>query len=257
MLLYRLLFILFVLFSFTICLGQESDSVQRYKSVVTDKLGNPLAYSHIINLSSGRGATSNNNGVFEITAKGEDSILFRNVSCVDLVIPASDIHNFDTIRLETKLYSLNEVKIFEWGSTYEDFGAKMMSMPVTKSWNEKLGLPQQSGNPIPNFKNADVLSNPLFAITNPVDFLYYNLNKKQQSIQKVIEFQKNEDQIRKFESVYNRKSISALTGLTNEPLDSFLIFLNVNFNCDFKCSEIQIVSEIFKQWEFFKLSGEN
>lgn len=252
---FHLLF--FVLFTVNICFGQESDSVQSFTSIVSDKQGNALPYSHIINLRSGRGATSDNSGVFKITAKKNDSILFRNVSCVDLVIVAADIIKFDTIHLETKLYSINEVKIFEWGSTYEDFGAKMMSMPVTKSWNEKLGLPQQTGNPIPNYKNANVLSNPLFAITNPVDFLYFNLNKKQQSIQKVIEFQKNEDQIRKFESVYNRKSISALTGLTNEPLDSFLIFLNINFNCDFRCSEIQIVSEIFKQWEFFKLSGDN
>ena len=236
------------------CFGQDSDSVHSYKSIVSDKLGNPLPYSHIINLRSGRGATSNNSGIFEITAKDEDSILFRNVSCVDLVITASDILKLDTIQLETKLYSINEVKIFEWGSTYQDFGAKMMSMPVTKSWTEKLGLPQQTGNPIPNFKNADILSNPLFAITNPVDFLYFNLNKKQQSIQKVIEFQNNEDKIRKFEAVYNRKSISALTGLTNEPLDSFLVFLNSNFVCDFRCSEIQIVTEIFKQWELYKLS---
>jgi len=251
----RILFYLNLLFlPTTICLAQNADSLQRIEGFLLDKSNNPLPYSHIINLSSGRGTTSSSEGKFDIGVLSSDSILFRNIAYKDLILLAGNIHKGDTIHLEIKLYSINEVKIFEWGSTYEDFKVKMMSMPVTETWGEKLGLPQQKGNPIPNYKNASTLSNPLFAITNPVDFLYFNLNKKQQSIRKVIEFNENEDLIRRFESVYNRAGISKMTGLANAELDTFLVFLNRNFQCDFHCTEVQIISEIYKKWDYYKLN---
>jgi len=249
-----LLLLIFIPVSCHYSYGQETDSLQIFRGIICDKKDTPLPYSHIINLNSGRGSTSSINGVFVIQVNKSDSLLFRNISCQDLIICPYNFSNGDTFHLEFKLYSINEVKIFEWGSSYEDFKAKILSMPVTESLGQKLGLPQQKGNVLPNYKNVDVLKNPIFAITNPIDFLYFNLNKKQQSIQKVIELQNNEELLDRFESVYNRRSIGSLTGLSGEPLDTFLIFLNLNFKCDFRCSEIQIVSEIFKQWAFYKLT---
>jgi hypothetical protein len=109
-------------------------------------------------------------------------------------------------------------------------------------------LPQETGHSLPNYQNPDVLSNPLFAITNPVDFIYFNLSKKQQSVRRVNEFKRNEEQIRRFESVYNRSGIGKLTGLSGKELDDFMIYLNLHFTCDFRCTEIQIITEIFNRW---------
>lgn len=229
--------------------AQNPDSVVRLCGVVCDENKNPLFSSHIINLNTGRGSTSDNSGYFCITAGRQDSILIRNLAYNDLTFFSGDFKPGDTLHLKTRLYAIKEVKIFEWGTSYADFSAKMKSMPVTENLAEKLGLPQQKGNPVSDFKNPEVLSNPFFALTNPVDFLYYNLNKKEQSVRKVLEFKQNEVSIRKFESVYNRSSISALTGLKNEKLDAFMVYLNLNFKCDFNCSEVQIVTEIFKHWK--------
>jgi hypothetical protein len=244
-----LLFLLCYSLTGVICHAQNIDSLYVINGYVCDETINPLPYSHIINLRDGRGCTSGLDGNFCLNAFLSDTILIRNLSYEDIVIAAGKIQAQDTLIMKIRYYQLKEVKIFEWGSTYADFKAKMKSMPVTENWGEKLKLPQQKGNPLPNFRNPDALSNPIFAITNPVDFLYFNLNKKQQSIQKVIEFQQNEDLIRRFESIYNRSSISALTGLSGDELDKFLINLNLKFNCDFNCSEIQIVEEIYKFWK--------
>jgi hypothetical protein len=236
----------------SICSAQSSDSLQRITGYVYDKSNNSLPNSYILNLTKNTGTRSNYLGQFNIGACKTDTLQFSNVACKTLSFPAEKISNGDTIHLEIMYYSLKELKVFEWGSTYEDFKAKMKSMPVTETLGEKLLLPQQKGNPIPNFKNANALSNPLFAITNPVDFLYFNLNKKQQSIRKVIEFNENEKLIRRFDSIYNRTKISDLTGLENAQLDSFLIYLNQNFQCDFNCTEVQITSEIYRKWEYYK-----
>jgi hypothetical protein len=238
------------------CLAQNQDSIFKIKAKVCNEINAPLFYTHIINLRSGRGTISDTSGIFIINAKESDSILFRNLAYHDLVIATFELLTKKTIHMKIKLYALKEVKIFEWGSTYEDFRAKMMSLPVKEKWGEKLGLPQQKGNPISDYKNADVITNPFFAITNPVDFLYYNLNKKQQSIRKVIEFEKNEDLIRRFESVYNRKMASEITKLTGKDLDTFLIYLNNHFQCDFNCTEIEIENEIYKRWKNYK-DGKN
>ncbi len=243
--------VLFV-YSFGISYCQDADSQKRIKAWVFNDTGNPLGYTHVINLSSGRGTTSDSSGNFSLSVLKGDTVIFRNVSCEELILAEHEINSGDTIFLKTKLYAIREVKIFEWGSTYADFTAKMKSMPVTESMAEKLGLPQQSGNAVPNFRNANVLGNPMFAITNPIDFLYFNLNKNEQSIRKVMEFKQNEDLIRRFESVYNRKKVGALTSLSATELDEFMIYLNTHFRCDFNCTEIQIVTEIFEHWNNYR-----
>jgi hypothetical protein len=229
--------------------AQSPDSLKRITGCICNETTIPLAYTHIINLSNGRGSISDTSGNFSLNVLISDSILFRNLAYQDLVVTGGEIQTGDTIHLKIRLYAIKEVKIFVWGSTYADFKAKMKSMPVTENFGEKLGLPQQKGNPIPNFRNPDVLSNPFFAYTNPVDFLYFNFNKKEQSIRKVMEFKQNEDLIRRFESIYNRGRIGILTGLAGEELDAFLIYLNIHFKCDFNCNEIQIISEIYMHCE--------
>jgi hypothetical protein len=248
--------LLFILLTFALagenCFGQNSDSLFRIDGFIYDESVIPLPYTHIINLNSGRGNTSGPFGNFSFNAERADSILFRNLAYKDLIIIANMIRPGDTVHMKIMLYPIREVKIFEWGSTYADFKAKMKSMPVTENLSEKLGLPQQHGNPIPNFRNTDVLKNPMFAYTNPIDFLYFNLNKKEQSIRKVLEFEQNKDLISRFESVYNRKNISTLTGLDGAELDAFMIYLNLKFQCDFNCSEIQVVEEVYKHWKDYR-----
>jgi len=245
-------FLLILVFTGNFCFAQNPDSSVIIRGCICNETIIPLPFSHIINLRTGRGSISDTCGIFTLRVSGSDSILFRNIACHDMVIKAGDIQIADTIHLKIRLYALNEVKIFEWGSSYDDFKAKMKSMPVTGNLGEKLGLPHQTGNPVSNFRNPDVLRNPLYAYTNPVDFLYFNLNKKERSIRKVMEFKKNEHLINKFESVYNRSRISSLTGLAGEELDTFLIYLNIHFKCDFNCNEIQIVTEIYRHWENFR-----
>ncbi len=231
--------------------AQNTDTIRRIEACICSESSIPLAWTHIINLSTGKGSISDSSGNFSLNVSGSDSILFRNLAYEELIIPSRQINSGDTVHLRIKYHPIEEVKIFEWGSTYADFKAKMKSMPVTENLGEKLGLPQQSGSAVPNYRNPEVLSNPLFAITNPVDFLYFNLSKKEQSIRKVMEFKQNEELIRKFESVYNRKSIAVLTGLDDEKLDLFLVYLNLNFTCDIYCTELQIATEIYRHWKVY------
>ncbi|MCB8995653.1 MAG: carboxypeptidase regulatory-like domain-containing protein [Bacteroidales bacterium] len=241
-----------LLYSFMPCSGQEIDSLRYISGTIVSSENLPVPYTHVINLRTGRGMASDSSGRFKIRAFSRDSILFRNLSYEETIQSAENIISGDTIRLTDRYFAIKELRIYTWGSSYADMRAKMKSMPVTENIAEKLGLPQQSGNPVSNFRNPEVLSNPLFAYTNPVDFLYYNLSKKEKSIRKVMEIESNAELIKRFESVYNRNTIGNLTGLADEELDKFLIYLNLNILCDFHCTEIQVVKEIFSIWEEYK-----
>jgi len=246
-----LLSFVFALFS-SLCLAQPNDSLQRISAIVFDETVIPLPFTHIINLETGRGTISDTTGRFSLNVYKSDSVLFRNVSCRELKIAAREIFPGDTIRLQVKLFELKEVKIFEWGSSYADFRNKFLCLPPQENMGKKLNLPRQKSNPISDFRNKEVLSNPFFALTNPIDFLYYNLSKSEQSIRKVMELKKDEDLVRKFESVYNKERVASITKLSGAELENFMIYLNIHFRCDFNCNEIQIINEIFMHWKNYK-----
>lgn len=232
--------------------GQTTDSSIIITAVACGEQGIPLQGAHIINISSGRGTTSGSDGRFSIKVLQADSLIIRNIGYYDTLIMAEKFIYEDTIFLAVKIYEISEIRIFEWGTSYADFRAKMKSMEVPESPGKKLGLLQQSGHPVPNFRNSQILSSPAFAISNPVDFQYFNLSKKEKSIRNVMEFESNEPLIRRFESVYNREKIMEITGLKGEELDAFMIYMNKEFRCSIHCTELQIITEIYSHWEYYR-----
>jgi hypothetical protein len=52
-----------------------------------------------------------------------------------------------------------------------------------------------------------------------------------------------------FWSIISGEKISAITGLENEELDEFLLFLHENLSCDLHCTELELYTEIHQLWD--------
>lgn len=219
---------------------------------INDDLGNPLPYTHVINLQTNSGTTCDSSGIFKIKAGNGNILLFKNLAFIDTSVIITNTKNHLTIYLSKRKYPIPEVKIFEWGSTYEDFKQALLKMPMKENLADKLNLPKQDPHIVPYYLNSDVLSSVGFAFSSPVDFLYLSLNKKEISRRKVYELNKSKKQVDQFNAIYSYETITNITGLNDQELFKFMEYLNEHFQCDYHCSEIQIMNELYKHWNNYK-----
>lgn len=240
------------LHSIPVLYSQISDSVIRISGSIHDSQGNPLPYTHVINLITKSGTTADSSGIFKIKAKHADVLYFNNLAFIDTSVVINKNQNYLEIKLSRRKYAIPEVKIFEWGSTYEDFKQALLKMPLKKTVAEKLKLPQQDPNLIPYYLDSDLISSARFLYNSPIDFLYLNLNKTEISRRKVYDLIKNKEQIEKFNKIYSHTNISGITGLKDKELLEFMVYLESRFECDYRCSEIQITKELFMHWNHYK-----
>ena len=231
--------------------SMADDSLTYISGIVYDEDFHPLPYTHVISLESHRGDVTDTLGIFFIPYLKEDTLLFRNISFLDTLIAVSDFKPPFIIRLRKRYYPLPEAKIFEWGSSYGDFKEAFTKKPVEKSLGEQLGLPRQDPDYIPFDMDEAQLKSLGFAIKKPVSYMYYNLSKYEKSRRKVYRLEKNRDKIAVFESTCSPQNISYITGLSGSELERFLVYVNEKMNCDFSCSEFEILSEIHILWDVY------
>jgi hypothetical protein len=231
---------------------QYPDSIRSIMGSVNDANGNPLPLTHIINLNVKSGTITDSSGTFKINAKYGDILLIKNLAFIDTAVTILVNQRHIPIFLNQKKYSIPEVKIFEWGSTYEDFKQALLKMPVQESLGEKLNLPRQNPDITPFYLDSEYLSSIAFLVSSPLNYLYYNYNKTEISRRKVYELNKDKNLIDKFNKLYSYKNISYITGLKDQALLDFMIYLETRFDCDYHCSEMEIITELFLQWDNYK-----
>jgi len=252
---HRLLILLLLLFAFYSTVTAQ-DPVQEVRGMVSGKDFVPLEGTQIINLDRGVINFADSAGIFRIRARKNDTLLFRNLNYHDTVIAVKNPMMFYRLEMSRKMYAIKEVKIYTWGSTYEDMKKALLEMPSQPDLQEKLGLPVADPDALPFYLDEEALKNPWFAISSPVSFLYYNYNKFEKSRRKVHYLEQTEDKRKVFEETFSRENVTSLTGLKGEALDSFWIYLNENLICDMNCPEMQVLEEILVHFERWKsISG--
>lgn len=232
--------------------GQQADSVFQLTGIVYDELFRPLPSSHVINLNSHQGDVTDSLGIFQLRVMPEDTLLILNISFKDTLITAARIRAFPQIVLKSRFYELEEARIFEWGSTYEDFKQAMIEMPEQQSLGEELGLPRQDPEYVPLEMDPRRVKSPAFLITSPISFFYQNFNKQAKSARKVYWLEKNEEKMEQFTRIISSENLSSVTGLTGDRLMDFQTFLNDRMQCDHNCSEFQLYTEIHALWDLYR-----
>ncbi len=232
--------------------SQSSDSMMILSGIVYDQDFYPVPASHIINLNSHLGEVTDSLGIFRLPVKLTDTLLIRNIAFRDALVPVSQLSDQKYIIIKRKYYDLQEAKIFQWGSSYVDFKEAVVKMPIQETLGESMGLPRQDPNYIPFDMNEEALNSFGFLITSPVSYFYHNFSKQARSARKVYWLQRNEAQYKVFHEILDSENISSITGLTGADLQKFLTYLNGRLICDYKCTELQIYTEIHGFWEVYQ-----
>lgn len=232
--------------------AQSADSVFQISAVVYDDMYIPVPATHVININTHQGDVSDSLGIFRLLVHPSDTLLIRNIAFRDTLVSVAEIQQKLQIRIERRLYQLEEAKIFEWGATYDDFREAFIDMPVQQTLGASLGLPQQDPEKVPMEMDEKAVKSAGLLFTSPVSFFYQNFNKHAKSARKVYWLNKNQSKQDQFEAITGPENISEITGLSGAKLDEFMRFLSRRMVCDLNCTELEIYSEIHSLWKVFQ-----
>ncbi len=232
--------------------AQKPDTVFLLSGIIYDDLFHPVPASHVINLNTHAGDVTDSLGIFRIPVHSSDTILVRNIAFQDTLVPVWQIIEVKYIRIKRKFYPLQEVRVFKWGSTYNDFMEAVIAMPNQQTLGESMGLQKQDPDYIPFDMNEGALKSTAFLITSPVSYLYYNLSRREKSARKVFWLNKNREKYERFDAIISLENIAYITELSGIELQKFMAFLYERMVCDFKCSELQIYSEVHSLWDVYQ-----
>ncbi|MEN8158032.1 MAG: hypothetical protein ABFS10_13860 [Bacteroidota bacterium] len=246
--------LLFALFSAT-SYAVVPDSLSFLTGVIYNEAYQPVRATHVINMNSHVGDVSDSLGIFRLPVYPGDTLLLRNISYLDTLVPVTIIRASGYVILRRAFYPLLEARVFKWGSTYDDFSKAIVAMPTPQSLGGSLGLPRADPDHIPYDMNETLLKSRGFMLTSPVSYLYHNLSKKEKSRRKVYWNNKNREKHEIFNAIVSPESISGITGLSGDPLLEFMAYLFQRMVCDFKCTEFKIYSEIYSHWDVYQQLG--
>ncbi len=233
--------------------AQDKDSAFFLTGTIYSESFEPIAATHVININTYAGDVSDSLGLFRLPAHPGDTLLVRNIAYLDTLVPVARMVTTGMIRIRRVYYPLQEARIFEWGSTYEDFREAITIMPNQQTLGEAMGLPRQDPDYVPYDMNEEQLKSVGFLIRSPISYFYHNFNRKARSSRKVYWSKKNREKHEIFDGIVSPENLSMITGLSGEALLDFVTYLFQRLACDFKCSEFEIYSEVYSHWEVYRL----
>jgi len=229
--------------------AQDDKMTYLFTGVVYDEFFTPIPYTHVMAKGTGIGDVTDSLGIFSLYVRSSDQLLFYNLSYNDADVYISSEDKGFYIKLKKKYYLLKEARVYNWGSTYGDFLEEVKSRGEPVSEGKKLGLPTQNPDYVPFNLDEKKIKSAGFLLSSPVSFLYYNLSKREKSVRKVYQLEKDKELIELFEEILSEKNISYITGLVEEELEEFMIYLNENLICTYYCKELLLLGEIYAIWE--------
>lgn len=232
--------------------AQRPDSLFNLSAIIYDESFAPVSASHVININTHQGDVTDSLGIFRLPAHRNDTLLVRNIAFRDTLVPVLVVLELRHVRLKRMHYKLQEAKVFEWGSTYDDFREAFIGMPMQQTLGASMGLPQQDPDKVPVEMDEKAVKNVGLLLTSPISYFYYNFSQHAKSARKVYRLKKNQDKQGRFEAVVSKENLSEITGLIGPELEEFQVFLSARMICSIHCSELEIYSEIYGLWNVYQ-----
>ncbi len=230
----------------------EPDSSFYLTAIVYQEDFRPLPASHVVNLQTREGTITDSLGIFRLPVRMSDTLLVRNIAFHHMLIPVRAVARQHYVVMRDKYYDLQEVKVFEWGSSYAEFKDAVVHMESEESLGESLGLPQQDPGYVPREMKKEEVSSLGYLISSPVSFFYQNFSRHAKSERKAYWLLKDREKQEAFNKTVSRENIASITGLEGEDLERFIQYLNEQMTCDYNCSELQIFSEMHRLWDIYR-----
>ena len=243
------LLLLFIAIALSEITAQNDRLAYFFTGVVYDEHFRPLPYTHVLARGTGVGDVTDSLGVFALYVRKNDQLSFYNISFQDTSRFVSSEDKGFSIILRKRYYSLKEARVYNWGSSYDDFIDEVKRQGDVVTEGEKIGLPTQDPDYIPFDRDEEKIKSLGFFIHSPLSSLYYNYNKQEKAARRAYQLEKDKALIDTFERILGVENISYITELKGDELVQFMFYLNDHLSCTYHCSELRLLTEIHSIWK--------
>ncbi|TVZ54960.1 carboxypeptidase-like protein [Lutibacter sp. Hel_I_33_5] len=236
----------------SISIYSQNDQSKLKGQIIHGESKKTLSAAHVLNLNSVEGTITNDVGLFELTAKANDTVLvsYLGYSSIKLKVTNDLLKGNElVIALYEKPEEIREVVI---KSTQLIGVLEVDVKQVPKDRFTRIhinGLPQtyEIGRP----KGKD-FSSPLAGLFQPVDFLYSLFGKKPKQLKKLQKLKK-EDGLRKMlAGKFDREVMMEYLEMDRQELSELLTDCNYSEYFIKKASDLQMIEAVLDCYENFK-----
>jgi hypothetical protein len=237
---------LLIIFIFSnIFLRAQDEDNQRYfnGTVLSTANQQPLVGANIVNLTSLYGTSSDENGLFDIKAKVNDSIIiaFMGYKTLSFVATEENLNKHQTIYLVETPLTLDEVVITSNPLT-GDLKIDINLIPIHKRIDISPKIVAMFGDPKPNALSN--FNDVMKKIMNPVDLIYNIFSTKSKDMRRLKKIQKEEKVREILASKFDREILSRLLKIDKK--DVYLVLEICDYSESFinNANDLQILEAI-------------
>ena len=251
--------ILFFLF-FGYAAHSQTDTIVANISgtVVNSETRLPMNNVHVINTTQIKGTVTITNGIFEIAAKANDTLLFSYLGFESIKVKVTNDwvkNNNVTVALTEKAYALEEVIISQYNLTgYIQVDTHLI--PV-KEDNFRYNISGISAGYEVGNKSPEAVSKALGAIFNPADLLYNVFGKRPKEMKKLKEMKKDDTVRNLLATKFDRVTLAALLEIDKEEIPQILESCNYSEYFIKTANDLQILDAINSCYEEYKILKKN
>jgi hypothetical protein len=232
--------------------GQEVASISLKGQIIEGVLNEPLMGSHIVNLNTVIGATTDFEGKFEILTKVNDTLMISYVGYESI-----------KLRITNDLLRGNELSI-----TLHEKRNEISEVTVKK--HQLIGVLEIDVKQVPKDKFARIHINGMpqtyevgkaspksmtsvgAAIYHPIDFMYNMFGKKPKALRKLKKLKQQENLRNILSSKFNREVMQEYLQMTTKQLNELLEDCNYSAYFIKTASDLQVVEAILSCHENYK-----
>lgn len=218
--------------------------------VIHSETKQPLSAAHVLNLNSVEGTITNETGLFELTAKANDTVLvsYLGYSSIKLKITNDLLKgNEVVISLAEKPEEVKEV-VIKSTKLIGVLEVDVKQVPKDRFTRIHInGLPQtyEVGRP-------QKISSPLSKILNPVDLVYNLFGKKPKQLKKLKKLKKEDDLRKMLAGKFDREVMMEYLEMDRTELNKLLEDCNYSEYFIKKASDLQLIEAVLNCYESYK-----
>ncbi|MFV0248373.1 MAG: carboxypeptidase-like regulatory domain-containing protein [Tenacibaculum sp.] len=230
--------------------AQNEKDLKLRGQIVDNNTKKPLSAAHILNLNSVIGTITNEKGLFELSAKANDTVLvsFLGYSSIKLKITNDLLKGNEVeIALSEKPEEVKEV-IIKSAKLIGVLEVDIKQVPKDKFTRIHIsGLPQtyEIGRP-------KKINSPIAKLLNPVDLVYNLFGKKPKQLKKLQKLKKEDDLRKMLAGKFDREVMMEYLEMDKAELNKLLS------DCDYseyfirKASDLQLIEAVLNCYENHK-----
>ncbi len=251
--------ILFILLLPIISYAQQNEIGLFTGSLIEMDSDKGVGYAAIKNIKTGEVFLTNEKGIFTIRGAVGDTLKFHSLGYIDTtwVVPGVwfSMQEEVSLRVQTSFYALEEVEVLRFYS-YAHFKQAFKDLKLPPDENQKVKDMVQGwdfSEAVAMGKAERKFKEGTFGVSLSVGGKT-DIDKQHDEVKRL---ERIGEERARFNYLTSRENIASLTGYKGTCLDSFMVFINANYQLDYNMAEYDLLASVLRANEdFFSLKGD-